>query len=86
MACGVPVISSNTGGIPEVNIHGETGFLSNVGDTDDMAKNALEILTNDDLFIEMRNNAFERAKVCCIEKVLPMYEEIYESLVSTESN
>lgn len=86
MACGVPVISSNTGGIPEVNIHGETGFLSNVGDTDDMAKNALEILTNDDLFIEMRNNAFERAKVFCIEKVLPMYEEIYESLVSTESN
>jgi L-malate glycosyltransferase len=86
MACGVPVISSNTGGIPEVNIHGETGFLSNVGDTDDMAKNALEILTNDDLFIEMRNNAFKRAKVFCIEKVLPMYEEIYESLVPTESN
>jgi len=81
MASGVPVISSDTGGIPEVNIHGETGFLSKVGDTEDMAKNAIEILTNDELFIQMRKNAFERAKVFCIEKVLPMYEEIYERLV-----
>ena len=49
MALGVPVISSNTGGVPEVNIHGETGFLSDVGDIDDMAKNALHII--DVLFI-----------------------------------
>jgi N-acetyl-alpha-D-glucosaminyl L-malate synthase BshA len=85
MASGVPVISSDTGGIPEVNIHGETGFLSKVGDTEDMAKNAIEILTNDELFIQMRKNAFERAKVFCIEKVLPMYEEIYERLVGGET-
>ena len=85
MASGVPVISSDTGGIPEVNIHGETGFLSKVGDTEDMANNAIEILTNDELFIQMRKNAFERAKVFCIEKVLPMYEEIYERLVGGET-
>ena len=85
MASGVPVISSDTGGIPEVNIHGETGFLSKVGDTEDMAKNAIEILTNYELFIQMRKNAFERAKVFCIEKVLPMYEEIYERLVGGET-
>jgi len=85
MASGVPVISSDTGGIPEVNIHGETGFLSKVGDTEDMAKNDIEILTNDELFIKMRKNAFERAKVFCIEKVLPMYEEIYERLVGGET-
>lgn len=85
MASGVPVISSDTGGIPEVNTHGETGFLSKVGDTEDMAKNAIEILTNDKLFLNMRNNAFQRAKVFCIEKVLPMYEEIYERLVDDKT-
>jgi L-malate glycosyltransferase len=85
MASGVPVISSDTGGIPEVNIHGQTGFLSKVGDTEDMAKNAIKILTNDELFIQMRKNAFERAKVFCIEKVLPMYEEIYERLVEEKT-
>ncbi len=85
MASGVPVISSDTGGIPEVNTHGETGFLSKVGDTEDMAKNAIEILTNDKLFLKMRNNAFQRAKVFCIEKVLPMYEEIYDRLVSNKN-
>ena len=85
MASGVPVISSDTGGIPEVNIHGQTGFLSKVGDTENMAKNAIKILTNDELFIQMRKNAFERAKVFCIEKVLPMYEEIYERLVGGET-
>ena len=85
MASGVPVISSDTGGIPEVNTHGETGYLSKVGDTEDMAKNAIEILTNDKLFLKMRNNAFQRAKVFCIEKVLPMYEEIYDRLVSNKN-
>lgn len=85
MASGVPVISSDTGGIPEVNSHGETGFLSKVGDTEDMAKNAIEILTNDKLFLKMRNNAFQRAKVFCIEKVLPMYEEIYDRLVDDKT-
>ena len=73
MAVGVPVISSNTGGIPEVNIHGETGYLSNVGDVDEMAKNAIYLLQNESLFQEFRQNS--------LKNVLPLYEDIYDRLV-----
>lgn len=85
MALGVPVISSNTGGIPEVNLQGITGFLSNVGDTDDMAENAIKLLSDDKMFGEFKENAFHRAKEFCIEKVLPMYESIYERLLTFNS-
>ncbi len=81
MAVGVPVISSNTGGIPEVNIHGETGYLSNVGDVEDMAKNAILLLQNELLFQEFRQNSLKRAKVFSLKKVLPLYEDIYDRLV-----
>ena len=81
MAVGVPVISSNTGGIPEVNIHGETGYLSNVGDVDDMAKNAIYLLQNESLFQEFRQNSLKRAKVFSLKNVLPLYEDIYDRLV-----
>ena len=82
MAVGVPVISSNTGGIPEVNIHGETGYLSNVGDVEDMAKNAIHLLSNEKLFHQFRINAWKRAKVFSIENVLPLYEKIYDDLIN----
>jgi N-acetyl-alpha-D-glucosaminyl L-malate synthase BshA len=81
MAVGVPVISSNTGGIPEVNIHGETGYLSNVGDVDEMAKNAIYLLQNESLFQEFRQNSLKRAKVFSLKNVLPLYEDIYDRLV-----
>lgn len=81
MAVGVPVISSNTGGIPEVNIHGETGFLSNVGDTDDMAKNTLTILKDDGELNLFKNRALQRSHHFDIEKILPMYEAVYNQLV-----
>lgn len=81
MAVGVPVISSNTGGIPEVNVHGETGFLSNVGDVDDMAKNALLILKDSKTLCEFKIRAKERAMKFDIQKVLKMYESIYEQVV-----
>jgi N-acetyl-alpha-D-glucosaminyl L-malate synthase BshA len=81
MAVGVPVISSNTGGIPEVNIHGETGYLSNVGDVEDMAKNALKILSDDTVLDQFKENALRRAHVFDLEKILPMYEKIYFDLV-----
>ena len=81
MAVGVPVISSNTGGIPEVNIHGETGYLSNVGDVDEMAKNAIYLLENETLFQEFRQNSLKRAKVFSLKNVLPLYEDIYDRLV-----
>lgn len=81
MAVGVPVISSNTGGIPEVNIHGVTGYLSNVGDVEDMAKNAIHLLKDKELFQQFRQNALDRAKVFSLEKVLPLYENIYRDLI-----
>ena len=81
MAVGVPVISSNTGGIPEVNVQGETGYLSNVGDVEDMAKNAIHLLQNEDLFQEFRQNSLKRAKVFSLKNVLPLYEDIYDRLV-----
>ncbi len=81
MAVGVPVISSNTGGIPEVNVQGETGYLSNVGDVEDMAKNAIYLLQNESLFQEFRQNSLKRAKVFSLKNVLPLYEDIYDRLV-----
>jgi N-acetyl-alpha-D-glucosaminyl L-malate synthase BshA len=77
MASGVPVISSNTGGIPEVNKHGVSGFLSNVGDIYDMAKNSLYILKNDAVLAEFKANAKKEAQQYDIHKIVPYYEAIY---------
>ncbi|WP_396638174.1 N-acetyl-alpha-D-glucosaminyl L-malate synthase BshA [Maribacter sp. R77961] len=74
----VPVISSNAGGIPEVNIDGVTGFLSDVGDIADMSKNALEILGKDETLNLFKQNAVTAAQKFDILKVLPLYEEVYE--------
>jgi N-acetyl-alpha-D-glucosaminyl L-malate synthase BshA len=81
MAMKVPVISSNSGGLPEVNIHGKTGFLSNVGDVDDMAKNALYLLTNENRLQEFKANAFNHAQKFDIESVLPKYERLYKQII-----
>ena len=80
MSMGVPVVSSNSGGIPEVNKHGFSGFLSDVGDVQDMSKNLIHMLSTD--YLEtFRSNALRQAKAFSIEKVLPMYEDIYTKLV-----
>ena len=81
MAAGVPVISSNTGGIPEVNEHGFSGFLSNVGDVNDMAINAYELLSNADKLEQFKLQAFGQAKKFDILNILPMYEELYKKVV-----
>lgn len=81
MAEGVPVVSSNTGGIPEVNVHGFSGYLSDVGNVDGMAQYALSILKSDDQLAQFSNNAFERAKTFSLSSVLPMYEELYEQVL-----
>ena len=81
MAVGVPVISSNTGGIPEVNLHGETGFLSNVGDVEEMAVNTMKILGNNELHQAFRKNALKRSHDFALDKILPMYEAIYTAVV-----
>jgi len=81
MACEVPVISSNAGGIPEINIHGETGFLSNVGDVDDMAKNALTLLKDKELKLKFNDNALQQARRFDIQTILPQYEQFYEKML-----
>ena len=82
MACEVPVISSNSGGIPEINIQGKTGFLSPVGDYEDMAKNAIYILENEERMLEFKKNAFEKAQEFHIDKILPMYENFYYEMTT----
>jgi len=78
MSCGVPVISSNTGGIPEVNIHGVSGFLSDVGDVKDMTKNALHILKDDATLNTFKANAKAESLNFDIHEIVPYYEAIYE--------
>lgn len=81
MALGVPVISTNTGGIPEVNVHGETGFLSNVGDVADMAANAVKLLSDEQMLTEFKKQAYHQAEKFDIGKILPTYEALYHSLL-----
>ncbi len=81
MAAKTPVISTNTGGIPEVNINGETGFMSDIGDVDDMAKNALSILQDDTTLNRFKVNAFEQAKQFDLGKILPQYIALYERIL-----
>ena len=83
MACEVPVISSNVGGIPEVNIHGKTGFLSDVGNVEEMAKYAIHILKDDAVLKEFRANALHQAEQFNITKILPQYEAYYEEILRT---
>ena len=80
MACEVPVISSNTGGLPELNIQGVTGFLSNVGDLEDMTRNALYILDINNLPV-FKENALKRAKEFDISRILPLYETFYHRVI-----
>ena len=81
MACEVPVISSNSGGLPEVNIHGVTGFLSDPGKTDEMAGYAIQLLQNDEMLQQFRQNALTQAKRFDLHKILPDYERYYEEVL-----
>lgn len=81
MAYGVPVISSNTGGIPEVNKHGYSGFLSDVGNVDEMAANALKILGDADTLAKFKKQARVQAEQFNITRVLPLYLEFYNKIL-----
>jgi L-malate glycosyltransferase len=80
MACEVPVISSNTGGIPELNVQGVTGFMSPVGDIEDMTRKALFVLDKNNL-PRFKENALKRAKEFDITQILPRYEAYYEKVM-----
>ncbi|PWS27401.1 N-acetyl-alpha-D-glucosaminyl L-malate synthase BshA [Pedobacter yonginense] len=81
MACKVPVISTNAGGLPELNVHGFCGFLDDVGDVDGMAAHAIEILKDDETLKQFKDNAYERAKDFDLKKILPSYVEYYKQVI-----
>ncbi len=77
MASKVPVVSSNAGGLPEINIHGETGYLTDANDIKSMSDYAISILENPKVLEEFKNRAFNKAESFDINKVVPIYEKIY---------
>ena len=82
MACKVPVITTNAGGLPELNIDGYCGYMSNVGDVEDMAKNAIMILENQDTLQEFKEHAYLRAKDFDLKAILPMYIDYYTEILN----
>ncbi|RYE51711.1 MAG: N-acetyl-alpha-D-glucosaminyl L-malate synthase BshA, partial [Sphingobacteriales bacterium] len=82
MACKVPAITSNAGGLPELNINGFCGYMSEVGDIEDMAKNAISILEDDETLQQFKENAFLRAKDFDLKKILPQYIEYYNEVLN----
>jgi len=86
MACEVPVISSNAGGIPELNINGVTGYLCEVGDTETMAKHAIALLSNDALLQQFKHQAKQRALEFHINNIVPKYETLYTEVTSSTTN
>ncbi|MFB0997983.1 MAG: N-acetyl-alpha-D-glucosaminyl L-malate synthase BshA [Flavobacteriales bacterium] len=85
MAVGVPVISTNTGGIPEVNIAGFSGYTSNVGDVEDMAKNALYLLEDKDRLATFKKNAVAQAKKFNVNEVVDKYVKLYKKVINKQS-
>jgi N-acetyl-alpha-D-glucosaminyl L-malate synthase BshA len=85
MACQVPVITTNTGGSPELNVQGVTGFMSNVGDVNDMAKNAIYILEDADRLKKFKKNALEHARTYDIKRIMPEYEKVYDAVLAQGS-
>jgi N-acetyl-alpha-D-glucosaminyl L-malate synthase BshA len=81
MACKVPVISSNAGGLPELNVDGVTGFLKDVGDVDGMAEKAIYILEDEERLKTFKENALSRAKEFDLANILPAYENYYVEVI-----
>lgn len=81
MACGVPVISTNAGGLPEINIHGKTGFLSDVGDVQDMSQHAIHILKDKERLQGFKDAALAHARTFEKSHIIPMYEALYDKVL-----
>jgi N-acetyl-alpha-D-glucosaminyl L-malate synthase BshA len=83
MAAEVPVISTNAGGLPEINVNGYSGFLSPVGDIADMSKNALTILADESSLKKFKANALAQAKKFDINNIVPEYEALYKNCINS---
>lgn len=86
MACSVPVISTNAGGLPELNINGKSGFLSEIGDVNDMAQKGIEIIKNEETLLKFKKAAKARAEIFDLKNILPKYEEYYHKIIQLDSN
>ena len=84
MAAEVPVISTNVGGLPEINIEGITGFLSDVGDVDNMADNIIKILSDKPALKSMKKNALKQALKFDIENIVPQYVDLYNRMLANK--
>jgi|TARA_B100001142_G_scaffold129240_1_gene130950 N-acetyl-alpha-D-glucosaminyl L-malate synthase BshA len=85
MASSVPVVSTNSGGLPEVNKDGFSGYLSDVGDINTMAKNAIKILKDSTKLINFKKNAKQQANKFDVHNIVPHYEDIYKKTLSNQS-
>lgn len=86
MACSVPVVSSNAGGLPELNIQGVTGYLDDIGDVNNMAKHAIHILENCERLETYKKAAYARARDFELSTILPLYEACYREVIDSEKN
>lgn len=82
MAAGVPVISTNAGGLPEINVDGTTGFLANVGDIDQMSRKAIELLSDEKMLQNFKSNALQHALKFDMDHVIPEYEKLYSKFLN----
>lgn len=83
MASGVPVVSSNAGGLPELNRHGVSGLMSNVGDVDEMAKQVFYLIEKEERLMKFKDQARERASAFSLGAVLPLYEKLYDKVLKS---
>lgn len=81
MACKVPVVSSNAGGLPELNINGVTGYMSDVADVEDMAEKSVKLLEDDAVLNQFKENALKRAKEFNLTLIMPLYENYYREII-----
>ncbi|MGZ3949982.1 MAG: N-acetyl-alpha-D-glucosaminyl L-malate synthase BshA [Flavisolibacter sp.] len=84
MAAGVPVVSTNAGGLPEIMVQGKTGFMGNIGDIQTMSGQAIDILQFDVRLNEFKKNAVEHAQLFDIHNIVPLYEKLYDNVLSKE--
>jgi N-acetyl-alpha-D-glucosaminyl L-malate synthase BshA len=81
MAAGVPVLSTNAGGLPEINIHGKTGYMANVGDIKTLGKLGIDLLKDDAVLATFKANAKLHAEKFSIDRIVPVYEELYKRFI-----
>ena len=84
MAAGVPVISTNAGGLPEIMVHGKVGYMANVGDIEALSGYAIEILENEERLQEFKAAAAAHAYVFDIKNIVPLYEKLYQEVLRGE--